>query len=968
MQPGLPAVGSRRLTFAVLIDNANFFEGCYEAKLREALDAKCRQCGYNLLFVYGGPLDGPGPTGSASNTIFRALRPGTFDGIIVVSSMLAAFCGPAPVARLVESYRPTPLCSVGLALPGVPSLVLDNRAGMEAAVEHLIRDHGIRRPVFLAGTRNNPEAQTRFTAYRDVLARNGIPFDPALVACGDFMPKQGRAAMDRLLAAGIAFDAVVAANDNMALGAIEALRKWGRRVPRDIPVTGFDDLPLVGLGSPPLTTVAQPLGRMADLAIDTVVAQIAGQDVPECVVLPSRFVCRRSCGCDFDQLSKSTQATTKDGTPTGLVDRIQALRPKLASVLRVQPEEAISISHRLIESLHGEHARMGRAFPKAVGDLLEDMGDDTQHYAALREAITWLDEELGDLSDIGLERAFFEGLNLVASASTSLQERQLLSLEDNYATLLNVSEQASVAFDLSSLKRTLSRDLPTAGVRTVFLSCALDEHATDLVPLVCLVDGQAVEVSEPSFPASCLLPPSALLREPRRTFLAFALGVESQLLGVAAFDYADGIRSYAVFRNEVTGVLKNIRLHQELVRQTMLNERSVQERLAATKRMEALSVLAGGVAHDLNNALGPLVALPDLILRELKRLAADGQAVKKISADVEIIRTAALRAAQTIKDLLTLGRQGRTAKESIDLNRVVKCCVAESTLRLVEDESCKVGIAANYFAERLEVRGSDSQLARAFGNLLCNAIEAIRGEGKVVVKTRREHLAEPLARFETIPAGDYAVLTVADDGCGIEPLELGRVFEPFFSKKRAGARSGSGLGLAIVHGVVKEHEGFIDVTSVVGKGTTFSLYVPLAKPAQAAEKPSATARRGPAKILVVDDEDVQLRTCQRALVELGHVVDTVASGKRAYEAFRQAAPTGRSPYDLLVMDMVLGETLDGLQILELIRELFPKQKAILASGHAPSERAELAVSQGLTWLAKPYTVEELTRAVDSSLR
>jgi DNA-binding LacI/PurR family transcriptional regulator len=218
----LPAAqtGSKRLTIAVLIDNANFFEGCYEANLREALDAKCRQDGYNLLLLYGGPLDAPGPMSAADNTVFRVLRPGSFDGIIVVSSMLAAFCGPDPVTRLLDSYRPASLCSVGLALPGVPSLVLDNRGGMEAAVEHLVREHGVCRPVFLAGTPQNPEAQVRFEAYKDVLARHGIPFDPALVACGYFMPKQGRSAMDNLLATGVAFDGVVAANDNMAMGGL----------------------------------------------------------------------------------------------------------------------------------------------------------------------------------------------------------------------------------------------------------------------------------------------------------------------------------------------------------------------------------------------------------------------------------------------------------------------------------------------------------------------------------------------------------------------------------------------------------------------------------------------------------------------------------------------------------------------------------------------------------------------------
>jgi DNA-binding LacI/PurR family transcriptional regulator/signal transduction histidine kinase/ActR/RegA family two-component response regulator len=962
--PGPSAkTGAKRLTIAVLVDNANFFDGCYEASLREALDAKCRREGHNLLLLYGGALDAPGPTGAADNTIFRALRPGSFDGIIVVSSMLAACCGPEPVARLVESYKPTCVCSIGVALPGTPSLVLDNRSGMEVAIEHLVREHGVRRPVFLAGTPNNPEAQARLEAYQDVLARNGIPFDPSLLACGHFMPKQGRSAMDGLLARGVTFDAVVAANDNMALGAIEALRKWGRRVPRDVPVIGFDDLPLAAAGNPPLTTVAQPLARMADLAIETVLAQLAGRSVPERVVLPSQFVCRRSCGCEFEQHAKASAPVAKDDAPALGREQILALRPKLAGALRAQPDEAAVVSQRLIEALSVAMAGQGRAFQKAVGDLLEDIGDDVKRHEMLQEAIAWLRDELGELSNLELERTFYEGLNLVTSSLTTMQERQRLILEDRYATLLSVSEQASVAFDLSSLKDTLIRGLPAAGIRTAFLSTVLDTNSAELLPVVCLVDGQVVAMPDASFPTSRLLPAGALDLEPRRTFLVFPMAFESQLLGVAAFDSADGVRSYAVFRNEITAVLKNIRLHQELVEKTMLHERSVQERLAATKRMEALSVLAGGVAHDLNNALGPLVALPDVLLRNLGKLQASGSAVEKLCSDVEIIKTAALRAAQTIKDLLTLGRQGRTLRESLDFHRLVRSCVAESSLRLVEDKSRKLNLVVDYCAEPLSLLGSESQLARAVGNLLRNAVEAIDESGELVVQTRRARVASPLHRYETIPAGDYAVLTVADDGCGIEPAELGRVFEPFWSRKRPGESCGTGLGLAIVHGVVKEHEGFIDVTSVPGRGTSFSLYFPLVGAPQAAKEPAAVVARRPAKILVVDDEPIQLRTCQRVLDEVGYEVDTADSGKRAYAMFRKAAPAGKSPYDLVIIDVVLGELFDGLQILEQIQRLFPDQKAILASGHAPSERVELAVSRGLYWIAKPYTVDGLARVV-----
>lgn len=673
-----------------------------------------------------------------------------------------------------------------------------------------------------------------------MLARNGLGFDPSLVACGYFMPEQGRAAMESLLAKGRTFDAVVAANDNMALGAIQALRKWGIRVPRDVPVTGFDDLPLAAEGNPPLTTVAQPFARMAEMALDTLLAQLAGRHVPETQLIPSQFMCRRSCGCSLEHRSRVQHLTAKPEA-TNCLDRIAALEPALTNSLRLHPDDAALVSRLLVEALRDEVSGQRGAFLKGVGDLLEDIGDSTEQHGVLQEAIGWLHDELADLGETDLERVFYDSLALIGSSSTTMQVRKNLMMEDNYTVLRNVSGHISVAFDLTSLKQTLIKGFPAAGIRTAFLSCALDASATALTPLVCLVDGQSAAETESHFPSCQFVPRSALSLSPCRTFLVFPIAVESQLLGVAAFDHADGARSYAVFRNEITGVLKNIHLHQELVQKTMLHERSVQERLAATKRMEALSVLAGGVAHDLNNALGPLVALPDLIMRDLGQLQGDAGTIAKMCADVEIIKTSALRAAQTIKDLLTLGRQGRIVKQAIDLNRVVKSCVAESSLRLVQDKSRYVNIVIDYSPEQLPMRGSDSQLARAVGNLLRNAIESIDERGEIVVRTRRELLESSASRYENIPSGEYAVVTVGDDGCGIEPQDLVRVFDPFFTRKRTCESCGSGLGLAIVHGVVKEHDGFIDLTSMRGRGTTFSLYFPFTPATMQAAAPSVAA-------------------------------------------------------------------------------------------------------------------------------
>jgi CheY-like chemotaxis protein len=211
------------------------------------------------------------------------------------------------------------------------------------------------------------------------------------------------------------------------------------------------------------------------------------------------------------------------------------------------------------------------------------------------------------------------------------------------------------------------------------------------------------------------------------------------------------------------------------------------------------------------------------------------------------------------------------------------------------------------------------------------------------------------------------MLSVSDDGCGIEPHELGQVFEPFFSKKRAQDTSGSGLGLSIVHGVVKEHDGFIDVASKPDVGTTISLYFPLVEGPDTGEREVA-APRGNARILIVDDEAIQLRTGRRVLVRLGYDVEVMDSGLRAYETFSRAAASGQSPFDLVIMDMLLGESLDGLQVIEQIQRLFPAQKVIVVSGHAPTERADMAVRKGVTWLGKPYGMDALAQTVERVLR
>jgi signal transduction histidine kinase/ActR/RegA family two-component response regulator len=543
-----------------------------------------------------------------------------------------------------------------------------------------------------------------------------------------------------------------------------------------------------------------------------------------------------------------------------------------------------------------------------------------------------------------------------------------VTLDQNYRKLLVTGEQIGIALDWEALERMLLKALPRTGVQTAFLSRFTDDSARELQPFLCMVDGKPQSPLPPAFSSQQLFAPDSYPQLRRSTLLAFPLVFETQRLGIAVFERLPETHGYQVLRDQLNVAMRSIQIHQELLERTRLHERDELERLATSKRLESLSVLAGGVAHDLNNALGPIVALPDLLLAELDEFAPDAR-MHEMRVDLTSMKTASLRASQTIKDLLTLGRQGRISKERLDLVAVVSKCIAENSAWVASDCGRNVRIVAHLPSKPLVVLASEAHLARAITNLMHNGVEAIEGDGQVTVRAGERRLSEAIIGFESIEPGHYAFISISDTGRGIPQEEMGRVFEPFYSTKPLGESSGTGLGLAIVHGVVKEHGGFVDVTSVRGQGTAFTLYFPCLASKERADAPTTPTPvpLGRPSILLVDDSPILLRTGRRVLEHLGYQVETLESGKEAYQRFERAAATGKSPCDLVILDMSLLEERDGLEIFEMIRQLFPSQRALLVSGHAPNDRMQAAIDRGLGWLAKPYTIESLAERVAKAL-
>jgi len=967
-----------RKTIGVLMGYLALFTGTYDAQIRNAFQEKCRELDLNLLTVYAGALGDPRLWSVDENSVFDLMHPDCVDGLVLISSCLASLFGLESVHQLVHRHRSLPMCSIGLAIPGVPSVVIDNRGGMQAALEHLIVEHRRRRPAFIAGAAGNPEADVRFSAYVDALRRHDLTFDPALVVDGNFTNRDGQAAMEELLARGVEFDAVAAASDNMAFGAMAVLRKHGRRVPHELPVTGFDDVQMAHLDSPPLTTVAQPFATMAGEAIRVVLEQLAGRPVSECTELPALFLVRQSCGCGVrTRVVRSTApASTRLSTADYLRANASSLGRAMDAQLSLTTLEESRFSRRLLTALEPALAGDPDPFLRAVERHLESADDDSTTCRALENTIACLRERLRDCREPELEDLWHDVRDLIAHRNQRGQVQERINLDNDYLRILDLNRHLTRAVDLPSLKQALLRMMPSLGIANASFSRYAEGSSSELEPWVCMLDGRPFDPPKIRFAARQLVPAGVWQDDRRRTRLVFPLLCEGERWGVAVFEYTGETGGFQMLQDQVSVALGSIRLHQQVVEKTVLHERSVQERQATAARMEALSVLSGGVAHDLNNVLGPMVALPDVILEDLAHLHREAlPALGDICDDMRSIKSASLRAAQTIKDLLTLGRERRVGTDPLDLNALVSDCLRLETLGFMPEDLAQVEVRHTLSEEPLIVRAAEAHLVRAITNLVRNALEAIEGPGQVNVTTRSVDLTSPLLGYEVVAAGSYAVVSVSDTGRGIDPGGLGRVFEPFFSSKRIRQSSGSGLGLAVVHGVVKEHDGYLDVASQPGQGTTFSLYFPrIHVPIEIAHKTSSLPR-GRAKLLVIDDEPTQLRTASRVLGQLGYEIDTLRSGVAACQAFAaraserlaSTASRGASPYDLLIVDMALNEAEDGLAVIERIRSIFPGQRALIASGNAPPERAEAAIAQGLGWLAKPYTSGALARAVEAAL-
>ncbi len=388
-------------------------------------------------------------------------------------------------------------------------------------------------------------------------------------------------------------------------------------------------------------------------------------------------------------------------------------------------------------------------------------------------------------------------------------------------------------------------------------------------------------------------------------------------------------------------------------------ETRLKRQVAQATKMQAVGQLAGGVAHDFNNVLTAILGICDLML--LRHTPGDSD-----YDDIQQIRANSNRAASLTRQLLAFSRQQTLRPEVLQLPDVVSD-VSQMLKRLIGK---KIQLVVTHDRDLGPVRADPTQLEQVIVNLAVNARDAMLAKsdsgGKLTLATKKVTAADVRAmRSGIMPQADYTALVVEDTGTGIAADHLGKIFEPFFTTKDTG--KGTGLGLSTVYGIVKQSGGFIFADSELGRGTRFSVYLPVHHADPGSARPVATpaepARQwsGGGRILLVEDEDMVRAVAERALSRAGFEVTTASDGDEGLEIVE-----GGGQFDLIVSDVVM-PAMDGPSMVREIRKVRPDLPVLFMSGYAEEQlRKEIDIAN-VEFLPKPFTVQQITDKVGSVL-
>ena len=438
------------------------------------------------------------------------------------------------------------------------------------------------------------------------------------------------------------------------------------------------------------------------------------------------------------------------------------------------------------------------------------------------------------------------------------------------------------------------------------------------------------------------------LRHQERSYGYLTVTVDMDI----ALDSEEG-RLFFELAGDLAYSLHNIEIKNALLVAEQ-DTKKVEAQLLQAQKMESVGRLAGGVAHDFNNMLSVILGFSELALEKVS-------SVDPLHEDLSEIHNAAVRSTEITRQLLAFARKQTIAPVALDLNVAVESML-KMLRRLIGED---IDLAWLPEASLWPVMMDPSQVDQLLANLCVNARDAIEGVGKVTIETHTSTFdAAYCSDHPGFVPGDYVLLAVSDDGCGMDRDTVDKIFEPFFTTKDVG--QGTGLGLATVYGIVKQNNGFINVYSEPGKGSTFKIYL-----ARHTESAVISSSKGPEgspvgngeMILVVEDEISILKYAQKVLEELGYAVLIAKNPNQAL----QMAQENSTKIDLLITDVIMPE-MNGRELASRMHKTFPGLKTLFMSGYTANVIAHQGVlDKDVNFIQKPFSKESMAVKIREAL-